>query len=135
MTKQNLQKIRKKEDGTQHKNLENTTKRIDETPMGALSNDMYNQVHKVMDTLAKKRSTESALEVERLLKRVIDERHAGNMKAKATTVMYTMAIDAWAKSGDPVAAQRAEQILQLMESEHRKGNKLVKPDGHSYTCF
>ena len=51
-----------------------------------------------------------ALTVERLLKRLVDERRAGNTNAVATTKAYNAAINGWARSGEAGAAQRAEQV-------------------------
>ena len=54
---------------------------------------------------------ECALECERILKRLVDERKAGYMNAIATTSVYNSLMDIWARSGHAAAAQRAEEVI------------------------
>jgi len=54
---------------------------------------------------------ERALAVEGLLKRMIDERRAGNTEAIAVTEDYNAVMKAWSMSGEgSKAALRAEQV-------------------------
>eukprot|EP00568_Trieres_chinensis_P009562 CAMPEP_0183300032 /NCGR_PEP_ID=MMETSP0160_2-20130417/6587_1 /TAXON_ID=2839 ORGANISM="Odontella Sinensis, Strain Grunow 1884" /NCGR_SAMPLE_ID=MMETSP0160_2 /ASSEMBLY_ACC=CAM_ASM_000250 /LENGTH=492 /DNA_ID=CAMNT_0025462383 /DNA_START=140 /DNA_END=1618 /DNA_ORIENTATION=+ len=73
-----------------------------------------------------------ALTVERLLKRLVDERRAGNTGAVATTEAYNAAIAGWACSGEKGAAQRAEQILISMQDMFASGETNVQPDLESF---
>lgn len=69
--------------------------------------------------------------VENLLSRAQAEMRAGNKHAgvQISTKMYTIAIDAWAKSKEGVkAARRAEEILQYMDGMYKSTkNEDLKP--------
>ena len=57
---------------------------------------------------------ERALAVEGLLKRMIDERTAGNMEAIVTTGDYNTVMKSWAMSGEKSAsAERVEQVSKI----------------------
>jgi hypothetical protein len=75
----------------------------------------------IMNSWAKTKSANGAANVEMWLNRAQQEYDAGNPKVVPTTKMYTMAVDAWAKSGEGgSAAQRAEAILQHMHKLYQK---------------
>lgn len=76
---------------------------------------------------------ECALACEQLLKRLIDERRAGNTNAVASTQTYNALIDVWSKSGEKgAAAQRAEQIVVGMSDAYAAGEVEVQPDLASF---
>lgn len=76
---------------------------------------------------------ECALECERLLKRLVDERRAGNANAVATTAVYNSLMGIWARSGEhEAAAQRAEDILVSMQDAYIAGATEVQPDLDSF---
>ncbi len=76
---------------------------------------------------------ECALACEQLLKRLIDERRAGNQNAIASTQTYNALIDVWSKSGEKgAAAQRAEQIVIGMSDAYAAGEVQVQPDLESF---
>lgn len=77
---------------------------------------------------------ECALAVESLLKRIIDERRAGNSLAVATTDSYNSALSGWSKSGcGGLAAQRAEQILMEMQDMYAESNDdNIQPNMESF---
>ena len=57
---------------------------------------------------------ECALACEQLMKRLVDERKAGNKNAIANTEAYNALIDVWSRSGGrAAAAERAEQVRFL----------------------
>ena len=57
------------------------------------------------------------------MERVHDEYNADNPSVHPTARMYTMAVDAWAKSnGGAPAARRAEALLERMDRLYREGN-------------
>jgi hypothetical protein len=57
-----------------------------------------------------------ALQVESLLKRLIDERYAGNDQADLSTCDYNCLLEGWARSGlGEESAYRTEQILETMQ--------------------
>lgn len=69
--------------------------------------------------------------VELILKCLIKEFEAGNQHVKITTETYNVVLDAWSKSRDPGAPERAETILNEMFKHH---NKKVKPNVKSYNA-
>jgi hypothetical protein len=83
----------------------------------------------VMNGWAKSKSSQGAAMVEEWLMRAEKEFAAGNTAIVPTTKMYTMAVDAWARSGKGgVAAQRAEALLQQMYKMYQQGgNPSLKP--------
>jgi hypothetical protein len=59
---------------------------------------------------------ERAMKVENLLKRIIDERRAGNVEAIARTEDYNTVMKSWANSGEQSAAAfRVEQVCVDLE--------------------
>jgi hypothetical protein len=76
---------------------------------------------------------ECAIFCERLLKRLVDERRAGNQNAIASTQTYNALIDVWSRSGErAAAAQRAEEILIGMQDAYSSGQEDVQPDVESF---
>eukprot|EP00560_Eucampia_antarctica_P007990 CAMPEP_0197829194 /NCGR_PEP_ID=MMETSP1437-20131217/5639_1 /TAXON_ID=49252 ORGANISM="Eucampia antarctica, Strain CCMP1452" /NCGR_SAMPLE_ID=MMETSP1437 /ASSEMBLY_ACC=CAM_ASM_001096 /LENGTH=471 /DNA_ID=CAMNT_0043430729 /DNA_START=223 /DNA_END=1635 /DNA_ORIENTATION=+ len=76
---------------------------------------------------------ECAMAAEQLLKRLVDERRAGNENAIATTDAYNACLDIWARSGEGVfAAQRAEQILIGMQDLYSGGDTNVQPNTQTF---
>jgi hypothetical protein len=76
---------------------------------------------------------ECAENCERILKRLVDERRAGNTNAVANTHIYNLIIDIWSKSGEKgAAAQRAEEILVSMQLAYHQGVPEVQPDLNSF---
>lgn len=76
---------------------------------------------------------ECAETCERILKRLVDERRAGNNNAIANTHIYNLIIDIWSKSGEKgAAAQRAEEILVSMQLAYNQGVPEVQPDLSSF---
>jgi len=67
-------------------------------PTGQLTPDDVQLITTLMTSHARRGSVESALICERLLKRVVEEVNMGNRSVRVTTKMYTVAMDAWAKS-------------------------------------
>jgi hypothetical protein len=76
---------------------------------------------------------ERALAVECLLKRMIDERHAGNEAAVVKTQDYNSVMKSWVISGaKSAAAVRVEEILRRMQKMYESGDEDVKPDLDSF---
>ena len=77
-----------------------------------------------------------ALAVEKILKRIVDERNAGNENACPTTAFYNAALQVWAMAASDdekgAAAERAEQILINMQAMYEEGDILVQPDTQSF---
>ncbi|KAL3816346.1 hypothetical protein ACHAXA_011446 [Cyclostephanos tholiformis] len=76
---------------------------------------------------------ERAMAVESLLKRIIDERRAGNPDAIARTEDYNAVMKSWATSGErSAAAIRVEQILMNMQDMFASGDLNVQPNLESF---
>eukprot|EP00804_Cyclotella_cryptica_P003352 CCRYP_012839-RA/>CCRYP_012839-RA protein AED:0.08 eAED:0.08 QI:268/1/1/1/0.71/0.5/8/3023/1411 len=67
-------------------------------PLGELTVDDVQLITTLMSSHARRGTVESALTCEQLLKRVVEDVNAGNRSVRVTTKMYTVAMDAWAKS-------------------------------------
>lgn len=67
-------------------------------PLGELTIEDVQLITTLMTSHARRGTVESALTCERLLKRVVEDVNAGNCRVGVTTKMYTVAMDAWAKS-------------------------------------
>lgn len=104
------------------------TRKMQECPVGELDPSII-PMNAVMNGWAKSKSTQGAAMVEEWLQRAEKEFAAGNTQVVPTTKMYTMAVDAWARSGKGGAAsQRAEALLQQMYNMYKKGdNPALKP--------
>ena len=77
---------------------------------------------------------ESALAVESLLVRILEERRSGNDEAIATTEDYNCLLEGWARSKSGVAgAERCEQILMEMEERYSSlGDATIQPNLQSF---
>ena len=94
-------------------------RRLTEVPIGELDPSVT-PISAIMNAWAKTKSSNGASMVEAWLNRAQEEFDAGNTKVVPTNKMFTMAVDAWAKSGEGVgAAQRAETILQQMNRRYQ----------------
>jgi PPR repeat/Pentatricopeptide repeat domain len=60
---------------------------------------------------------------------------SGNQDVRPDTITFNAVLDAWARSGDRMAAHRAEQILDHMDELYRAGNHGVKPDTYTYNTL
>uniref|UniRef100_A0A7S4AK60 Pentacotripeptide-repeat region of PRORP domain-containing protein n=1 Tax=Pseudo-nitzschia australis TaxID=44445 RepID=A0A7S4AK60_9STRA len=94
-------------------------RRLVEVPVGNLD-PSSTPISAIMNAWAKTKSSHGASMVEKWLNRAQEEFDAGNAKVVPTNKMFTMAVDAWAKSGEGVsAAQRAETILHHMNKKYQ----------------
>ena len=117
--------------------LKKMTIDICESPPGELTHEMLQSTPQLMKgwkSTCTQNGKESALAVESLLKRVIDERRAGNPDAIATTSDYNALLEGWATSGaGAAAAERCEQILVEMQEQYQKdGDIYVQPNLDSF---
>lgn len=96
-------------------------KKIQEVPVGELDPSAV-PISAIMNAWAKTKSAQGASMVETWLRRAQQEYSAGNHRIVPTTKMYTMAVDAWARSGERgAAANRAEALLHHMNSLYQSG--------------
>ena len=103
---------------------------LDATPIGQLDPNAL-PLSTIMNGWAKQKSSEGARNVEMWLDRVHQEYKNDNPSVYPTARMYTMAVDAWAKSnGGAPAARRAEALLERMDRLYREGegrHEALKP--------
>ena len=96
-------------------------RRLSEIPIGELD-PVSVPLSAVMNAWAKTKSAQGAAMVEMWLNRAQTEYDCGNLRVMPTTKLYTMAVDAWAKSGEGgAAATRAEALLQHMNHLYQSG--------------
>ena len=109
---------------------------LENYPLGSLISDDVESIVGLMASWVRRHSVEAALTVERLLKRIVDELRAGNPKVQVNTRLYTIAINAWAKSGAEGGAQRAQHIHDAMVQmyEQTEDPKLA-PSSFSYNAL
>ena len=118
-------------------------------PLGQLTSDDIESITNLMANWAKnnkhnnnknndsqqQQSQASAIQVEKLLKRVVDDHNHGNSSVKVTTRMYAMAIDAWAKTGGKKAAERAHMIhSNMVELYKATCDDDIRPSTISYNA-
>lgn len=109
--------------GRQMKWLKELTSDLVEAAPGALSESQLSASHDLMYAWSHTAAVdhhrkECALQVESLLKRVIDERRAGNIQAELDTTDYNCLLEGWARSGlGEASALRTEQILEAMQEQ------------------
>jgi len=107
-------------------------RKLADVPVGELDPSSF-PIAAIMNAWARTKSIEGATMVETWLNRVQLEVKAGNCRPgiQLTMRMYTMAVDAWAKSGDGAkAAHHAEAILQHMNQMYQANpsrNASLKP--------
>lgn len=110
--------------------LLNMNATLESTPIGQLDPNSL-PLSTIMNGWAKQKSSEGARMVEMWLDRVHSEYNAENPSVHPTARMYTMAVDAWAKSnGGAPAARRAEALLERMDRLYREGggrHEALKP--------
>ena len=74
------------------------------------------------EKIVRESGKDRAIRVERLLKRMIDERHAGNVEAIARTEDYNAVMKAWNLSGErSAAALRCEEVSINCYSVYLRG--------------
>lgn len=110
---------------------------LDQHPPGSLSPDDIEMMAELMTMWSRRRSPTAAVTVEKLLKRVVDEMHAGSPHAAAETRMYVSCIDAWAKSGTSrAAATRAQSIHnKMVQTWKDASDPLLAPSTVSYNAL
>ena len=107
-------------------------------PVGELSDSMLESAPHVVRgwcSSSLRGSIDNAVEVERIIKRLVDESTAtGNDLAAPSTKDYNCLLEEWSRSGaGSFAAERCEQILQEMEQlYHNGGQNQVQPNLSSF---
>ena len=105
-------------------------------PVGSLPVDVLYSIHFIMDLWAKcGMGSNGAILVQQILQRVLDQQKAANKYADdiIASKLYTVAIDAWARSNAPDAPEHALHILQQEQNAHTTTeNSMLKPNTVSY---
>ena len=89
--------------------------KILEGPPGSLTKEVVDIVFPLLWSWGKTESVEGASMVERLLNRLEEEVVAGNDGLWLNHKHYTLAVDAWGKSGHENSSENAERLLRKME--------------------
>jgi hypothetical protein len=122
--------------------LSQTTQQLLESEPGSLKNGKWHELVSMMTAWSKRVNKDVSAHVvlESLLKRLIDERRAGNDDAKASAFEYNMVISAWtevaqhnSKEGKQ-ASERALYILRLLQRAHDEEQRSeLLPTSFSFT--
>jgi len=130
--------------------LKEMTIEVCDTAHGELSQEMCNKTPQLLSAWAQNpyvahtkanisvdifphHGKECAILCEKLLKRLVDEKRAGNPNAVANTQTYNALVDIWSRSGERgAAAQRAEEIVFGMQDAYSSGQEDVQPDLESF---
>jgi tetratricopeptide (TPR) repeat protein len=106
-------------------------------PLGSMSPQTVHRTSLLMTSWARragKKESKAPHLVERLLKRLLHERDAGNENVLINTSTYNILLDAWSRSPADGSAERCEEILVQMERMHDQGKGDVEPDQASYNA-
>ena len=103
--------------------LEQATETLLQSPSGSLIKGKWHELVSMLQAWSKhvKDDPNAPPTMERLVKRLLDERRSGNVEAKVDIEMYNLLLDAWAcaalfRTHPPeIAAQRAREILVLLQ--------------------
>jgi pentatricopeptide repeat protein len=105
-------------------------------PLGKLSTEDVEAITGLMGAWTKQRTVDAALQIELLLKRLVDDMKAGNTDITIRTQHYVLLLDAWSKSNAPGAAERAQMIHDKMTEEYEQTKNLdIRPSVLSNTIL
>jgi pentatricopeptide repeat protein len=100
---------------------------------GSLDEEVIEDIFPLLLWWGKTETVDGATTVEKLLERLEKEVEAGNDLLTLCNKHYTVAVDAWGKSGHEDSAKNAERILRKME-EMGKSNPLIAPTRVTYNA-
>jgi len=134
--KQNDRKMRK----IRHQWLQKVSKGLLETTPGTLNKGKWHEIISMLTAWTSFAQDDSSapLVMECLLKRLVDERRAGNKEVFVTTELYNTVIEAWYKQASPskegkLSARRARDILlSLQRSYIETQDETTMPDAKSF---
>lgn len=105
-------------------------------PLGQLTLEDVDKIKVLMVSWVRQRSVKAALSVESLLKRVVDDMRANNRQVYVNAKMYSLAMDAWAKSGAEGSAERAQSIHDAMVDVYKENGDLqMRPTTATYNIL
>lgn len=101
---------------------------------GTWDSKRFQRVFEVMRLWSQRPSRKSAVNLERLLRRVVEEKLAGNAQVDSVNMldMYNIVIMGWARSKEKGAAQRVEEIFDTMLRLHEMGEIDIKPNAETF---
>jgi hypothetical protein len=114
-----------------HKLDERTRTLLCRSKRGQWTCDHFQQAQDAVKEYASRQNGRSAVLIERLLRRTVEELMAGNNDNATLDLvapMYTLAIQGWAKSGEQGGPQRAEEFLDHMMKGYELGDVTLKPE-------
>lgn len=125
--------------------LEQATTNLLSTKPGSLEKGKWHELKSMLYAWSSfvKDDPEAPSKMEIILKRLNDERRAGNMAARANISMYNKLLDGWACAGlfktlptyrgPQIASQRAREILVLLqETYEQQGDPDLRPNEESF---
>jgi hypothetical protein len=104
-----------------HEWLQRTTKTLLETKPGSFNKGKWHELVSILNAWSSSRDVSAPIVMESLLKRLIEERAAGNSEAKACVHDYNLVIEAWGHLASKstlegkLAARRARDILLSLQ--------------------
>ena len=87
-----------------------------------------------IDGIVKRKDSKSAQRAQSIVDRMMTLYEQGLGHVRPTRLVFNALLHAWSKSPQPTAAERAEEIFQWMEEQHRAGDVLLGPDEVSLGC-
>jgi hypothetical protein len=96
----------------------------------AWKKENFESAWEVMQDWAQRPSRKGAINLEKLLRRVVEEKLAGNVYVESIDMlaMYNALVHTWAKSKEKGAPQRVEEIFDTMLRLYEDGEIDLKPD-------
>ena len=120
---------------TRKEYLRTATENLLNYPAGSYHQQDIDSLKRLLITWPKKRSIEAAINVERLLKRLIDEKHANPNGVTVEESLYVSAIEAWGRADVPGGPQRAQTIHDALTEHSRQHDPTLQPSIASYNSL
>ena len=90
------------------------------------SNNIFDNILPILHSWSKRESIEGARMVQKILEYMEEQVDKGQLNSNKLHVgHYTIAIDAWAKSGHPHSGQKANEIVHKMEQRNIRLNRVT----------
>lgn len=117
--------------------LQNATESLLAYPIGSYHHQDIDSVKRLIMTWPRKSSLEAAIIVEKLLKRLVDEKHAQKQFVLLDSSLYVAAIEAWGRADVPGGAERAQAIHDglVNQQQHQNNDFSVAPSLASYNAL
>lgn len=119
---------------------ETTQKLLSTSDVGEWDKDAFDDAESIIEAWSRRQSKKAALEVERLLRRIVKEQEAGNPNADTVdmTSLYSNLIIGWSNCIEVGSAERAEEILEYYQKVYEEHDNydplLCGPDANSFNA-